>query len=168
MNALTPLERKLLAVSQAGFPLVARPYAAVAEQICTSEHNVIALFRGLIDRGIVRRIAAATNHYALGMAANGMTVWDVEDERVEELGRLVGRLAFVTHCYRRPRALPLWPYNLFAMVHGVDRQEVERKRTEIAALLKPACGASDVLYSTRILKKAGLRLTSRGGQSCSD
>jgi DNA-binding Lrp family transcriptional regulator len=113
--------------------------------------------------GIVRRIALAPNHYRLGMAANGMTVWDVDDERITELGQRIGRLPFVTHCYRRPRALPVWPYNLFAMVHGADRDEVEGKRAEIAAILGSACHAANILYSKKILKKTGLRLSRNGG-----
>ena len=110
-----------------------------------------------------RRIAAAPNHYALGMTANGMTVWDVNDDRISDLGQRIGALAFVSHCYRRPRALPLWPYNLFAMVHGANRDEVESKRREIAALLGDDCRGSDILYSKRILKKTGLRLSASGG-----
>ena len=66
-------------------------------------------------------------------------------------------MPFVSHCYRRARRPPAWRYNLFAMVHGRTREEVEGKRGEIAALLGEACRAHDVLYSTRILKKSGLR-----------
>jgi DNA-binding Lrp family transcriptional regulator len=97
------------------------------------------------------------------MTANGMTVWDVDDALVSDLGRRIGALPFVTHCYRRPRAMPVWPYNLFAMVHGSDRTEVEAKRQEISTLLGPACRQSDVLYSKRILKKTGLRLSRNEG-----
>jgi DNA-binding Lrp family transcriptional regulator len=125
------------------------------------EAEVMERMSALVSRGIIRRIAAAPNHYALGMAANGMSVWDVDDDAVAALGPRVGALEFVTHCYRRPRALPLWPYNLFAMIHGSSRAEVEAKRAEIAAILGAACRASDILYSRRILKKTGLRLMKR-------
>ena len=114
-------------------------------------------------RGVVRRIAAAPNHYALGVTANGMTVWDLDDARASELGQQVGALDFVSHAYLRPRVPPAWPYNLFAMVHGRDRDEVEAKRAEIAALLGAAVRAHDILYSTRILKKTGLRLAGGAG-----
>jgi hypothetical protein len=77
---------------------------------------------------------------------------------VSELGRAIGALAFVSHCYRRPRRLPDWPYNLFAMLHGRSRAETEAQRAEIARLLGAACRGSEVLYSTRILKKTGLAL----------
>jgi siroheme decarboxylase len=82
----------------------------------------------------------------------------VADDVVDDLGPKVGALDFVSHCYRRPRALPDWPYNLFAMLHGASKDEVGAKRTQIAALLGPACRGHDILYSTRILKKTGLRL----------
>lgn len=162
MTALAPFERRLVEATQAGLPLAERPYAAVANTLGATEAEVIEGMKGLIARGVIRRIAAAPNHYALGMTANGMTVWDVDDARVAELGQAVGALPFVTHCYRRPRALPAWPYNLFAMAHGASREEVEAKRAEIAALLGSACRASDILYSTRILKKTGLRLARSG------
>jgi DNA-binding Lrp family transcriptional regulator len=85
-------------------------------------------------------------------------VWNVADDRVDELGAKVGALPSVSHCYRRPRALPEWPYNLFAMVHGQAREEVEREAARIRALLGEACHGFDILYSTAILKKTGLRL----------
>lgn len=158
---LDPQDRDIIRASQAGLPLTDRPYAAVAEAAGLSEQDVIARMRALQARGVIRRVALAPNHYRLGMTANGMTVWDVEDARVAELGTLVGALEFVSHCYERPRALPVWPYNLFAMVHGSSRAEVESKRARIASLLGDACRASDALYSKRILKKTGLRLSDR-------
>jgi DNA-binding Lrp family transcriptional regulator len=98
------------------------------------------------------------NHYALGYRANGMSVWDVDDAAVSELGRKVGALPAVSHCYRRPRRPPAWPYNLFAMVHARSRAEVEAEVAGIAAVLGAACRAHEILYSTAILKKTGLRL----------
>jgi DNA-binding Lrp family transcriptional regulator len=85
-------------------------------------------------------------------------VWDVDDARIDELGGRVGALEFVTHCYRRPRRPPDWPYNLFAMVHSRTREEVAARVAEIASLLGEACRAHEILYSTAILKKTGLRI----------
>ncbi len=152
------LDRALIVATQAGLPLVARPYAALAEQLALAEDEVMARLQGLLSSGMIRRIGAVPNHYAIGWTANGMTVWDVADEQVDQLGALVGALPFVTHCYRRPRALPAWPYNLFAMVHGSSRDECSAKAEEIRALLGAACRANDILYSTKILKKTGLRI----------
>ena len=152
------LDRALIVATQAGLPLVTRPYTAIAEQLAISEDEVMARLQGLLSSGMIRRIGAVPNHYAIGWTANGMTVWDVADEQVDQLGALVGALPFVTHCYRRPRAMPAWPYNLFAMVHGSSRGECSVKAEEIRALLGAACRANDILYSTKILKKTGLRI----------
>ena len=151
-------DRRLVAATQGGLPLCPRPYAVVAEDLGLEATEVMDRLRRLQGLGIVRRIGAVPNHYALGYRANGMSVWDVEDGQVSALGRRVGALDFVTHCYRRPRRLPDWLYNLFAMVHGRDRAEVDDKVARIAALLGPASRGHEVLFSTRILKKTGLRL----------
>ncbi|MCF3973541.1 siroheme decarboxylase subunit beta [Paracoccus salsus] len=151
-------DRRIIAATQSGLPLVPQPYRAVALELGLTEADLCARLRAMQERGVVRRVAVAPNHYALGMVANGMSVWDVEDAAVADLGAKVGALDYVSHCYERPRALPDWPYNLFAMVHGQSRHEVEEKRARIAALLGVACRGNDILYSTRILKKTGLRL----------
>jgi siroheme decarboxylase len=158
MNPIDALDRRIVVATQAGLPLTPRPYHALAETLGVSADEVMRRLRRMQDEGIIRRIGAVPNHYALGYAANGMSVWNVADDAVDGLGERVGALDFVTHCYRRPRHLPQWPYNLFAMVHGRDRAEVAAKVAEIAALLGPACRGSDVLYSSRILKKTGLRI----------
>lgn len=152
-------DRRILAATAAGLLLVSSPYAEVAGWLGLEEAEVMARMAALRDNGVIRRIALAPNHYALGMVANGMSVWDVADDRVDLLGPKVGALDFVSHCYRRPRALPDWPYNLFAMLHGHSRDEVEEKRAEVATLLGDACRGHEILYSTRILKKQGMRLT---------
>jgi DNA-binding Lrp family transcriptional regulator len=152
------LDRRLIVATQGGLPLVPRPYHALAEQLGIAAVEVRERLQAMLDAGLIRRIGAVPNHYALGYRHNGMTVWDVADARIDELGEMVGALSFVTHCYRRPRHLPDWPYNLFAMVHCKSRAEAEQRIAEIAALLGPACRAHDVLYSSRILKKTGLRI----------
>lgn len=152
------IDRALIRATQAGLPFDPQPYARIAEQIGATEDEIIERLSRMIDRGIVRRIGLVPNHYRLGLIANGMTVWDVADDEAEKLGAWVGSLDFVSHCYLRPRALPDWPYNLFAMAHGKSREEVREKAQRIADLLGPACRGSDILFSTRILKKTGLRL----------
>ena len=157
--ALTEFDRALIAATQAGLPLVARPYEAVGAMLGVSGEAVRTRLAEMLDEGLIRRIGAVPNHYRLGWVANGMSVWDVDDARVDELGERIGALPGVSHCYRRPRRLPQWPYNLFAMLHGRSRAEVEAQAEAIAALLGPACRGHDILYSTAILKKTGLRLT---------
>jgi DNA-binding Lrp family transcriptional regulator len=155
---LTEFDRQLMAATQAGLPLVPRPYDTVAALLGCSGLQVRTRLGELLAAGVVRRIAAVPNHYRLGYTANGMTVWDVADEDVDRLGALVGSQPGVSHCYRRPRKPGVWRYNLFAMLHGHDRTEVRAQADALAALLGPACRAREVLFSSAILKKTGLRL----------
>ena len=155
---LDAIDRQIIVTTQSGLPRVTRPYHAIAAQLGVAAEEIMHRLQRMLETGIIRRIGAVPNHYALGYKANGMSVWDVPDERVHELGIKIGTLNFVSHCYHRPRHLPAWPYNLFAMVHGHDRAEVAAQIETIASLLGEADRGHDVLYSTRILKKTGLRL----------
>lgn len=155
-------DRRILQATAGGLPLTPHPFAEIARWLDLTEAEVMDRMTRMQTQGVIRRIALAPNHYALGMVANGMSVWDVADNRATGLGAKVGALPFVSHCYLRPRSLPDWPYNLFAMIHGTSRPEVEAKRGQIARLLGPACRAQDILYSTRILKKTGMRLADGG------
>ena len=156
--ALTDFDRALIAATQGGLPLVARPYEAVGAMLGVSGEQVRQRLSSMLDSGLIRRIGAVPNHYRLGFTANGMSVWNVDDAQVDTLGERIGQLPGVSHCYRRPRRLPAWPYNLFAMLHGRTRTEVEQQAVQVQQLLGAACTGHDILYSTAILKKTGLRL----------
>ena len=156
--ALDDFDRALIAATQGGLPLVPRPYDAVGERLGVSGQQVRERLAQMLESGLIRRIGAVPNHYRLGFMANGMSVWDVDDALVDQLGERIGQLPGVSHCYRRPRRLPTWPYNLFAMLHGRTRAEVEQQAVQLRELLGTACRGHDILYSTAILKKTGLRL----------
>lgn len=153
----TDLRRNIIEVLQDGLPICDRPFAAVAEEIGISEQQVLAHLREMRKQGIIRRIGVVPNHYALGYKHNLMTVWDIADEQVETLGRRIGALPFVSHCYQRPRSYQ-WNYNLFAMIHGRSEDEVAQKQQVLTDILKGSCRAQTALRSTRILKKTGLRI----------
>lgn len=152
------IDRSIVVACQAGLALLPRPYHHIAEQLGIDAEEVMRRLRAMQAAGMVRRIGVVPNHYALGYRANGMTVWNVDDAQIERLGQEVGALSFVSHCYQRPRALPDWPYNLFAMVHAQTREEVEQKAALIARLLGDFVQEKSILYSKRILKKTGMRL----------
>lgn len=147
----------LVAAIQDGLPLVPRPYAAIGERIGMSESEVIAGIRELIDQGLIKRLGVVVRHRELGYDANAMVVWDVPDEQVREIGARLGRFSFVTLCYRRPRRLPVWPYNLFTMIHGRDRDEVLARIEELIR----CCGLEKVahqpLFSGRRFKQRGAK-----------
>ncbi|ABC31126.1 Transcriptional regulator [Hahella chejuensis KCTC 2396] len=161
-EALAPLDRELILLTQEGLPLVPRPFDALAQTLGVSADEVKARFERMLANGCIRRIGAAPNHYRLGYRANAMTVWDVDDARVMDLGARIGALPYVSHCYLRPRKPPQWPYNLFAMIHGKTRADLDGYLQAMTAILGDARQASDQLLSTRILKKTGMRF--RGGQ----
>ena len=155
---LDDLDRKIIQATQRGLPLQSDPYGEVAAQAGCDTSTVLNRLQRMLENGVIRRIGAVPNHYRLGLRGNGMSVWNVPDDRLNILGEQVGQLDFVSHCYERPRHLPLWPYNLFAMVHGHNRDEVNRKVVQIAELLGSDCEQHEVLFSSAILKKSGLRL----------
>ena len=157
-QGIDDIDREIILLTQKGLPLAPRPYHLLGVMLNISGEEVMSRMQRMLESGKIRRIAAVPNHYILGYRANGMTVWDVPDEKISELGKALGALPFVSHCYHRPRHLPTWSYNLFAMVHGKRKQEVKRHIKEISKLLGEDCRAHDVLYSTRILKKTGLRI----------
>lgn len=155
---LDRIDRKIIEVTQAGLPLTPRPYHAVAALLDIDPEEIMKRMNRFLEAGVIRRIGAVPNHYAMGYRANGMSVWDVPDEYIDELGGKVGALEFVSHCYHRPRHPPDWPYNLFAMVHGKDRSETEVLVGRIAAVLGEYNRGHEVIYSDRILKKTGMRI----------
>lgn len=155
---LSSTDRNLLAATSGGLPLDPDPYGDVARRVGCDRQTVLARFEALLRSGAIRRIGLIPNHYALGVVANGMSVWDIADEAIDRIGVMVGELPFVSHCYRRPRHMPIWPYNLFAMAHGRTRAEVLAKVEEISRLIGPASRGHEVLFSKRILKKSGLQM----------
>ena len=157
-EALPDLDRRIVLATQTGLPLDARPYHRLATELDVTPDLIMERINAMLADGRIRRIAAVPNHYRLGYVGNGMSVWDIPDEFIHDAGQEVGKLDFVSHCYHRPRQLPGWPYNLFAMVHGHSRDEVESLVARIADILGNRQRQHDILYSSRILKKTGLRL----------
>ncbi len=155
---LDDIDRKLISLTQTGLAIEHSPYQKIANELGLTQLEVLQRLKNMLSNGIIRRIGAVPNHYKLGLTANGMTVWEVDDNKVAELGNIIGQLDFVSHCYQRPRHLPMWRYNLFAMVHGANKDEVNDKVKQIKNVLGENCKAHETLFSSAILKKTGLRL----------
>ncbi len=156
--ALDELDRRIVAATQSGLPLCPEPCQSIATDVGCNTGMVVARLEAMMRSGAIRRVGLVPNHYRLGLRGNGMTVWDIPDEQVEAVGTAIGALDFVSHCYTRPRHLPQWPYNLFAMVHGRGREEVEEKIAEMHRHIDGHCRGYEVLYSSAVLKKSGMRL----------
>ncbi|TKX39397.1 Lrp/AsnC family transcriptional regulator [Halorubrum sp. CGM5_25_10-8B] len=164
-GTLTPDERDLVVEIQGGLPVIETPYADVAAAVGADVDWVIETIKRFEREGKVRRVGVIPNHYALGYTENGMTVWDVPEDALDEVGPAVADLGFVTHCYERPRHAGVWEYNFFAMTHGRTEAESERRIAEVRELMDDYwdVGADDwdTLFSTRILKKTGIRIADR-------
>ncbi|WP_114575431.1 Lrp/AsnC family transcriptional regulator [Saliphagus sp. LR7] len=164
-TTLSPAERDLVVEIQGGLSLSPTPYADVAAAIGRDAEWVRATIKRFDREGKIRRVGVVPNHYALGYTENGMTVWDVPDDLVEEVGPAIASLPFVTHCYERPRHEGVWPYNFFAMTHGRSEGESEERieavRERMARFWDVADDDWDTLFSTEILKKTGIRLEER-------
>lgn len=150
-------EHELLKALQEGLPLTERPFAAIASHIGLDERSVIERIEHLEHDGIIQRMGIIVRHHALGFTSNAMVVWDVPDAHVDQVGEWLGSQEQVNLCYRRPRRPPHWPYNLFCMVHGKDRDQTRRR---VHVLRKhPVLQAVPyaLLFSTRRFKQRGAR-----------
>ena len=147
----------LIEAIQAGLPLVPRPYREIAERLGCTETEVIDRLRDMLECGIIKRLGVVVRHHELGYRANAMVVWDVPDDQVDRIGRQLGDQDCVTLCYQRPRRLPDWPYNLFCMVHGQDRDEVLACIERIAQALDLNAITLEVLFSGRRFRQRGAR-----------
>ena len=162
--ALDASDRRLVGAIQDGLPLTARPYATVARRTGLSEAQVMDRLGRLLDDGAIKRLGVVVRHRELGYRANAMVVFDVPDHRVDAAGEQLARVSRITLCYRRGRHLPLWPYNLYCMIHGRDRAEVMDR---VDGLPADAIGGLDraVLFSRRRFRQRGARYGPDNGPS---
>ncbi|MFQ3318909.1 MAG: DNA-binding Lrp family transcriptional regulator [Natronomonas sp.] len=164
-ETLTPDERDLVLEIQDGLPISETPYADVAAELGVDTEWAIRTIKRFNAEEKVRRVGVIPNHYELGYTENGMTVWNVPDEKVDEVGPEVAALGFVTHCYQRPRHDGVWPYNFFAMTHGRSEAESEQRVQRVKETMEEHWDVGDddwdTLFSTQILKKTGIRMDER-------
>ncbi len=149
-NGISEIERRVLVVLQRGLPEGERPYEDMAEEIGIETEQLLAVLEGWRQCGKLRRVGAFVNHFKVGLSAGAMVAWQVEAERVEEVGQIFAEFEQVSHCYER-RVVEGWPYNIYTMVHGASDEEV-RKTVE---RMSEACGANDyrTLVTEEELKK---------------
>ena len=164
MLSLTQQEslRKLI---EKGLPLSAKPYELLANEINANEQAVINCIENWQQNGLIKRFGMVVRHRKLGYIANAMVVWDIPNEQVEEVASKLAKEPCVTLCYRRPRVLPHWPYNLFCMVHGKCRKQVEASVENLVIRLGLSHINKHLLFSTKAYKQQGARyLNSSSGE----
>lgn len=154
---LNEQDYRLIAEIQGGLPLSSHPYAVIGERIGLDEQRVIERIDAMLESGIIKRLGIVVRHHELGYTANAMVVWDVPDERLNEVGEKLGALDCITLCYQRPRRLPDWPYNLFCMIHGQEREKVLAYIDRLVDSEGLADIPHKVLFSGRRFKQRGAR-----------
>ncbi len=147
-------DRQLLAEIQLGLPLCSRPYQQIGVNIDMPEAEVIERLTRLKQRGLIKRMGVIVKHRPLGYRANAMVVWNIPDEKVKQLGGRISQFSFVTLCYQRPRQ-PEWPYNLYCMIHGKDRNTVLTQLEQLTSDCGLADFATEILFSRRCFKQRG-------------
>jgi DNA-binding Lrp family transcriptional regulator len=150
-------ERALVGVLQAGLPLTTEPYDAVGESCGMTGVEVLGALRRWLDQGVISRFGVIVRHLALGYRANAMAVWNVPDALAGAVGQALAGEPAVTLCYRRARSLPAWPYNLYCMVHGRERQAVTAQIADLNERLDLARFDHEVLFQVRAFKQTGAR-----------
>jgi len=149
------LENHLIAAIADGLPLTSRPFAEIGREVGLSEEEVLTTLRQMQETGLIKRFGLVVRHHELGYRSNAMVVWDIPDDRVDEVGQCFGNHDFVTLCYQRPRRLPDWPYNLFCMVHGQERDKVLAQVSELAEACCIKGASREILFSLRRFKQRG-------------
>jgi len=154
-DQIDQIDLGIIRAVQNGIPLVPRPYQCIGTNMGIGEDEVMARLQQLIDSGIIKRFGVILRHHELGYQSNAMVVWDVPDKDVNKFADKMISFPFITLCYRRPRRLPHWPYNLYSMIHGKDRNNVLKKVDQIHTLMKSYHIDYDVLFSKKRFKQRG-------------
>ncbi len=151
---LTPIEKKVIAAIQGDIPIVERPYLEIAQRLGIEESRLLETLRSLCRRKIIRRFGATLRHQKSGYRANAMVAWQVDEERMAEVGERMAAARQVSHCYRRDPTED-WPYNLYTMVHARDEASCFR----IAERLSEKTGVETytLLFSRKELKKTSMQ-----------
>ncbi len=148
------LDISIIRKMQEDLPLVPQPYKEIAEELGIAENELINKIKEFLSKGIIRRFGTTLNHRNVGFKANGMVVWKVPDERIKDVSKIMILFSQISHCYQRP-VFPGWPYNIFTMVHGENKQECEKIVKEISNAVN--INEYNILYSTDELKKVSMK-----------
>lgn len=147
---LTPLHHQIIAQTQYDIPIVSEPFKEIVTKLDIDYDTFFSILNELQDAGVMRRFAAILNHRNAGFNANAMVVWDVDEKKAIEMGKIAAQYSAVSHCYLRPK-YPNWPYNLFTMIHGKTKEETDQIIQEMALEIEHFSRRS--LYTKREFKK---------------
>ncbi len=150
---MTPRHFAVIRELQKDIPISSEPFAQAINRLNMSYEELFFIANELQEAGIMRRFATILNHRKAGFKANAMSVWEVPEDKAEEMGRKMAEFRAVSHCYLRPQ-YPNWRYNLFAMVHSTSQEACDNIIQDIAK--ETGLSNFSKLYSTREFKKQRL------------
>ena len=150
---LTELEKKIIASIQEDIEVTQRPYLAISKKLGISEEKLLESLQSLCARGIIRRFGATLRHQKTGFAANAMAAWQVDEDRIDEVGKMMASFQQISHCYRRNPAKG-WPYNLYTMIHAADEEACRQAARDMSQ--NAAVGSYILLFSRKELKKTSM------------
>ena len=150
---LTDLEKKIIAAIQEDMAITERPYLEISKRLGITEDTLLETLQSLCDRGIIRRYGATLRHQKTGFTANAMAAWQVDENRVEEVGNRLASFKQVSHCYRR-NPTKSWPFNLYTMIHANDKASCR----QTARRMSQETGVQNysLLFSRKELKKTSM------------
>ncbi|AZQ86320.1 Lrp/AsnC family transcriptional regulator [Colwellia sp. Arc7-635] len=155
-------QQELRAILEKGLPHAAQPYLLIAQALNTTEAQVLAQIQLWQEDSLIKRFGLVVKHRKLGFKANAMVVWNIADEQVDDVAAQLSSCSEVSLCYRRPRRLPDWPYNLFCMIHGTDREIVTAQIDAMVKKFSLSYVEKDILFSFKAYKQQGARYTKQG------
>jgi len=162
---LDALDRCIIREVQGDLPLVEKPYEEIAGRLGITTEKLLCRLRALKTGGQLKRIAGILYHRNAGYKFNGMAAWSIDDSRKREAGKLMAGYQHISHVYERP-PYPDWPYNIFSMIHGQSRTEVEDTAEMIAEKLEISRDNYIILYSTEELKKTSMQYFTENSGDC--
>lgn len=151
---LSPMDKEIIRHMQENLPLHPQPFKIIAQRINISEEILLKRVKELKEKGYIRRIGATLRHRQMGLKANPMIVWQVPQEKIEEVGQKLASIPEITHCYQRP-PLPNLKYNVYSMIHGESKEECLDLVKKIAEFI--GIDKYKLLYSVKEFKKTSMR-----------
>jgi len=151
---LTDLEKKIISLIQADIPVTKRPFLEIAKQVGVEEEVVLQTLRKLHGDGTIRRFGVTIRHQISGYHANAMVAWQVDEDRIDDVGKLMAAFEGVSHCYRR-NPVEIWPYNLYTMIHAKTEEDCYTMAEAMSTLT--SVKNYTLLFSRDELKKTSMK-----------
>jgi len=155
---LSIVDRAVINELQQDLPLSEKPFDLISARLSMNVDKFLSHCQALLQRGIMRRFSASINHNKLGFTANAMACWNMPPDIIEAAGNKIAKFPEISHCYERQTS-PLWPYNLFAMIHAASKETCRAIANRIHS--ETGLGKNDLvlLFSTKEIKKTRVRYT---------